>query len=117
MIVLFQIGIAALVFLFGVLLSGYVGGGSLTVLAFFASAIASILVVRRADSLALSSRRFKASSLFSASLRSVVSVEHRGDHDLLRLRGGRYVAVSAVSVWDTRETFDGSDPQRLVAAV
>ena len=117
MIILFQIGIAALIFLFGVFLSGYIGGGSLTVIAFAASAIASIFVVRKADVLALSSRKVKASSLFATALRGVESVEHRGDHDLLRLKGGRVIAVAAISVFDTRKTVDGSSPEELVSAV
>jgi len=117
MIILFQIGIAALIFLFGVFLSGYIGGGSLTVIAFAASAIASIFVVRKADVLALSSRKVKASSLFATALRGVESVEHRGDHDVLRLKNGKVIAVAAISVFDTRKTVDGSSPEELVAAV
>jgi hypothetical protein len=116
-IILFQIGVAALIFLFGVFLSGYIGGGSLTVIAFAASAIASIFVVRKADVLALSSRKVRASSLFATALKGVESVEHRGDHDLLRLKSGRVIAVAAISVFDTRKTVDGSSPEELVAAV
>ncbi|MFZ8857567.1 MAG: helicase HerA domain-containing protein [Candidatus Caldarchaeales archaeon] len=117
MIILFQIGIATLIFLFGVFLSGYIGGGSLTVIAFAASAIASIFVVRKADVLALSSRKVKASSLFAAALKGVESVEHRGDHDLLRLKNGKVIAVAAISAFDTRKTVDGSSPEELVSAV
>jgi hypothetical protein len=116
-IILFQIGIAALIFLFGIFLSGYIGGGSLTVIAFAASAIASIFVVRKADVLALSSRKVKASSLFATALKGIESVEHRGDHDILRLKNGKIIAVAAISVFDTRKTVDGSSPEELVAAV
>ena len=114
MIWLVQVGVAALVFLIGILLAGNVGGGWLTVLLFAAPAFAGLLLVRRSDS-ALLRGSPRAESLFAASLWDLEHVRHMGDVDLLRLRGGRFVAVTALRVVDSSENFDSSPNQALVS--
>jgi hypothetical protein len=46
---LIQVGIAAIIFLIGILLAGNIGGGWVTVLVFAAPAFASLIFVRRSD--------------------------------------------------------------------
>ncbi|MEM2233581.1 MAG: DUF87 domain-containing protein [Nitrososphaerota archaeon] len=114
---LYQIGIAVLIFVLGVTLSGRVGAGLWGILVFAGVAVAAVLLIRRADSLSLGRGTYPASSFYGTALRRVRSVNHMGDVDLLELSGNHYVAVSAVRVIDVRDTVDGSDPSRLFALV
>ena len=114
MIWLVQVGVAAIVFLIGILLAGNIGGGWITVLLFAAPAFASLIFVRRSDTSMLRGRP-RAASLFAAALWDLESVRHLGDIDLLRLRGGRFVAVGALKVADSAENFDSSPHQALVS--
>jgi hypothetical protein len=111
---LVQVGVAAIVFLIGILLAGNIGGGWVTVLLFAAPAFASLILVRRSDTSMLRGRP-RAASLFAAALWDLESVRHLGDIDLLRLRGGRFVAVGALRVVDSAENFDSSPHQALVS--